>query len=319
MRIKGGGACLDASDPHECGLVRVVLQRLGDHEAMTSEGDDWAGLCCWVEEAQTLSSDPAAYPLARDSLLAGDTRGMPNGISVASVARAFLDSAVNDLATAVSSITAGHIHPVGLATLTRGSVELAGVGMWVLTGSKRQGRQQRALRVAHDSAFNATKFFEGLTDTSNPPEGLSQESAQGAQNYRNTCDQITTAAMALGIKKTTVTARLDRTGHLKSVDAARGTNFYQKWQLCSGYAHGLAWAPGIFNRHLYAHEMEGGGSLQGSHLPEDRAFAMLTWGRQAIEELRGTFAAGRISMPGFGEDATLFSGNPEQAQELLGN
>ncbi|WP_143469944.1 hypothetical protein [Kocuria sp. WRN011] len=163
------------------------------------------------------------------------------------------------------------------------------------------------------------KFFEGMTQTSNLPDWLAQESTQGAQSYREACDQIATAAVALGIKRTAVTARLDRTSHLKSVDAARGTNFHQKWQLCSGYAHGLGWAPSIFNRHLYTHEIAGSASLQGSHLPEDRAFDMLTWGRHAIEELRGTFAAGCKSMPGCGAGATLFSGAPEKAQELLGH
>lgn len=270
-----------------------------------------------MTDVRTLSSDPAAYSLAPDSLLAGDENGMPIEVSVAAVTRAFLDSAVDDLSGALSSIRGGKIYPVATATVTRGTVELAGLAMWVLTGAGRQGRQQRALRVAHDSAFNAAKFFQGLADSPGSPKDVRDDSSQAADHKKTACEQISAAAVGLGIKKTTVTARLDRTAHLKDVDNARGTSFFQRWQLCSGYAHGLAWAPEFFNRHLYTHEMEGGGTLQGGDLPKDRALAMLNWGRHAVEELQGTFAAGRASMPGWGDDATLFSGQPEQAQKLF--
>jgi len=281
------------------------------------EGKDWPKLNRWITEAQTFSNDRSAYPLAADSLLSGDEKGMPPGVSVAAVARSLLDSAVDDLSAALDSISAGMIHPVATATLTRGAVELAGLGMWVLTGSKRQGRQQRALRVAHDSAFNAAKFFRGLADSSGPAKPVREESSQAAEHRTEVCEQIVAAAARLGIKKTTVTARLDRTGHLQEVDKARDTDFFQRWQLCSGYAHGLAWAAEFFNRHLYTHEMEGGGQLQGGNLPVDRALVMLGWGRHAIEELQGTFEAGRTPMPGWGDDATLFSGQPEKARKLF--
>jgi hypothetical protein len=283
----------------------------------SAEDEGWLELRRWVMEAETLSTNPSAYPLAPDSLLAGDEEGMPPGVSVAAVTRALLDSAVDDLSGALSSISRGKIHPVATATVTRGAVELSGLGMWVLSGSERQGRQQRALRVAHDSAFNAAKFFQGLADSSSSPKLVREESARAAENRKVDCDQIVAAAGRLGIKKTTVTARLDRTAHLKEVDKARETDFFQKWQLCSGYAHGLAWAAQFFNQHLYTHEMEGGGSLQGSHLPADRALLMLGWGRHAVEELQGTFAVGRTPMPGWGSDTTLFSGQPEMARKLF--
>jgi hypothetical protein len=234
----------------------------------SAEGKEWLALHRWVADAQTLSRDHSAYPLAADSLLAGDEKGMPPGVSVAAVARSLLDSAVDDLSAALDSTSAGVIHPVATATLTRGVVELAGLGMWVLTGSKRQGRQQRALRVAHDSAFNAAKFFRGLADSSGPPKPVREESAQAAENRTEVCDQFVAAAARLGIKKTTVTARLDRTGHLQEVDKARDTDLFQRWQLCSGYAHGLAWAAEFFNRHLYTHEMEGGGSFKEAICPQ---------------------------------------------------
>lgn len=284
---------------------------------MNAFDEGWFELGRWVTMARDMSSDPAAYPISPESLLAGDENGMLQGVSVAAVARAFLDAAVDDLSGALSSITTGKIHPVATATVTRGAVELAGVAMWVLTGTGRRGRQQRALRVAHDSAFNAAKFFQGLSDSPGLPENVREESRQAAAHNRATCDEITAAALRLGIKKTAVTARLDRTAHLKDVDGARGTDFFQKWQLCSGYAHGLAWASEFFNRRLYTHEMEGGGNLQGGHLPQDRALVMLGWGRRAVEELQGTFAAGRTPMPGFGNDTTLFSRQRDKFQELF--
>lgn len=281
-----------------------------------ADNKEWIEFRRWVAEAQYLSSDYSAYPLAAGSLLAGDEKGMPAGVSVAAVARSLLDSAVDNLSAATDSISAGKIHPVGTATLTRGVVELAGLGMWVLTGSERRGRQQRALRVAHDSAFNAARFFRGHTELAGLPSGAGKEYAQAAEHQTEACERIVSAAVSLGIKKSTVTARLDRTGHLLEVDKARDTDFFQKWQLCSGYAHGLAWAAEFFNVHLYTHDMEGGGQLQGGHLPLDRALAMLGWGRHAIEELQGTFGAGRASMPGHVDDATLFSGKREKVLKL---
>lgn len=228
---------------------------------MNHSAEDWLELERWVIKTRDLSSDPSAYSLASDSLLAGDENGMPRGVSVGAVTRAFLDSAVDNLSGALSSIKTGKIHPVATATATRGAVELAGVAMWVLTGTGRRGRQQRALRVAHDSAFNAAKFFQGLADSTSSPQNVREESSQAAAHHRSTCDELSAAALRLGIKKTGVTARLDRTAHLKDVDEARGTDFFQKWQLCSGYAHGLAWASAFFNQHLYTHEMEGGRKL----------------------------------------------------------
>jgi hypothetical protein len=278
----------------------------------SAEDKDRLELHRWVVEAQTLLRDYSAYPLAADSLLAGDEKGMLPGVSVAAVARSLLDSAVDNLSAALDSISTGKIHPVATATLTRGVIELAGLGMWVLTGSMRQGRQQRALRVAHDSAFNAAKFFRVLADSSGPPKPVREENAQAADHQTEVCERIVSAAVRLGIKKTTVAARLDRTGHLQEVDKARDTEFLQRWQLCSGYAHGLARAAEFFNRHLYTHEMERGGQLQGVHLPADRALVMLGWGKHAIEEFQGTFAVGRAPMPGCGDDATLFSGQPEK-------
>lgn len=277
---------------------------------------DWRELADWMGKTRKQSAAPDAYPLAPGSLLAGDEGGMPPGVSVAAVTRSLLDSAVDNLSGAVLAITAGQIHPVATATTTRGAVELAGVGMWILAGTGRRGRQQRAMRVAHDSSFNAVKFFQGLADSPGSPKDVREESTQAVRHHRTNCDEISDAAVRLGIKKTAVTARLDRTGHLQEVDKARGTDFFRRWQLCSGYAHGLAWASSFFNRHLYTHEMEGGGNLQGGYLSEESALAMLGWGRHAIEELQGTFAAARTAMPDFGDDATLFSGQPERIQEL---
>jgi hypothetical protein len=278
---------------------------------------DWRELADWMGKTRKQSADRDAYPLAPDSLLAGDEQGMPPGVSVAAVTRALLDSAVDSLSGAVLAITAGQVHPVATATTTRGAVELAGVGMWILAGTGRQGRQQRAMRVAHDSSFNAVKFFQGLADSPGSPKNVQEECTQAVNHHRTNCVEISDAAVRLGIKKTAVTAKLDRTAHLREVDKARGTDFFRRWQLCSGYAHGLAWASSFFNRHLYTHEMEGGGNLQGGYLAGDSALAMLGWGRHAIEELQGTFAAVRTAMPDSSDDTTLFSGQPEKVKALF--
>jgi hypothetical protein len=114
------------------------------------------------------------------------------------------------------------------------------------------------------------------------------------------------AAAKAGLKKTRVTASLNRTEALKEVDTARDTQFFSRWQLCSGFAHGLAWAPAIFHTKIGTHTMEGGGTITLSTMTEESALEMLQWGQHAIEELRGTFGAGRTFITD-GADATLVS------------
>jgi hypothetical protein len=271
--------------------------------------EDWEQLGSWISRIQGLSVDKDAYPLAPDSILVGDEVGMPEGVSVAAVARSLLDSAVDDLASAfVLATEAGRLSPVGIPTLIRGVLELAGLGMWVLTGPERQGRQERALRVAHDSYFNASKFYDQLSKDTAVPANVREDAAKGAADNKSRCEALVAGATKNGLRKPKVTARLDRTAALKEVDAARETAFFSRWQLCSGFAHGLAWASQFFHKHVHTHAMEGGGMLTARRFDEDRVLSMLSWGRHAIEELTGTFGAGRMPAPGTGSDASLVSG-----------
>jgi hypothetical protein len=110
-----------------------------------------------------------------------------------------------------------------------------------------------------------------------------------------------------------VTASLNRTEALKEVDTARDSQFFSDWQLCSGFAHGLAWAPALFHTKVGTHTMEGGGTITLSTMTEESALVMLQWGQHAGEELRGTFGAGRTFITD-GADATLVS-KPMQKME----
>jgi hypothetical protein len=270
--------------------------------------DEWELLGSWIARAQDLSFDKDAYPLAPDSILVGDELGITGGASVAAVVRSLLDSAVDDLASAFALVTgAGRLSPVGIPTLVRGTIELAGLGMWVLTGQERSGRQERALRVAHDSYSNASKFYDQLSKSAAAPANVRAEATQGAADNKAWAVTLADDAAKRGLKKTRVTTQLNRTDALKEVDMARGTRFFSNWQLCSGFAHGLAWASQFFHIKVYTHAMEGGGMLTARTLEADRALTMLLWGKQAIEELTGTFAAGRMPAPGMGADASLVS------------
>lgn len=272
----------------------------------------WDLFRTWISDMQGLSVDKDAYPLAADSLLAGDEVGISDVVSTAAVVRSLLDSAVDDLASAFAlAADVGRLSPVGIPTLVRGSVELAGLGMWVLSGQGRQGRQERALRVAYDSFFNASKFFEVISRNNAAPTNVREEAAAASSYNKSCCETLLDRAVMGGLTKNKVKARLDRTGALKEVDAARETDFFSKWQLCSGFAHGLAWASQFFNTKVHVHTMEGGGLLTGRTLTEDRALVMLDWGRHAVDELTGTFAAARLSLPGANSDISIVSG-PER-------
>ncbi|WP_449373053.1 hypothetical protein [Arthrobacter psychrolactophilus] len=275
----------------------------------------WERLGARLSELQGLSIDREAYPLAPDSLLVGDESGMPESVSVAAVVRSLLDSAVDDLVSAFALATeAKRLSPVGIPTLVRGAIELAGLGMWVLAGNERLGRQERAIRIAYDSFVNASKFFEELSKNVAVPQSVRDDAAKGAVYNKSCCSTLLEGAARGGHKKNKVSARLNRTSALKEVDVARETDFFSKWQLCSGFAHGLAWASQVFHTQVHVHSMEGGGLLTGRTLEEDRAQAILNWGLHAVEELTGTFAAGRQSLPGPMRDCQL---SPAQREKSL--
>ncbi|MGY4543630.1 hypothetical protein ACVWY0_003570 [Arthrobacter sp. UYNi723] len=268
---------------------------------------DWEKLGFWIQEAQRQSANKHSYPLDSKSLLALDQQGMPEGTSVAAVVRSLLDSAVDDLASAFALVTeAGRPSPVGVPTLVRGSIELAGVGMWVLTGTGRSGRQERGLRVAHDSLINAKKYFTHISRDPTVPAKVKEEAIDSARNFEQQAKTLSASTSFLGIKKSLVTASLNRTDALQQVDKARGTLFFSRWQLCSGFAHGFSWAPQFFHDFLYTHTMEGGGVLTGRTMGPERTLAILQWGQHAIEELLGSFHQGRIPAPP-GARITIFA------------
>lgn len=277
------------------------------HMSSENLGDqEWTKLGQWLEQVQAWSWDKDSYPLGADSVLAGDEHGMPEGASVAAVVRSLLDSSVDDLASAcMLAAELGRISPVGIPTLVRGTIELSGLGMWVITGKGRQARQERALRVAHDSLMNAGKFYEHVAKDATWPASDRAEASKRAEKYKAQQELLIADAVKHGLKKTHITANLNRTEALKEVDKARETVFFSNWQLCSGFAHGLSWAAQSFNTFVYTHSMEGGGVLTGRTLEKDSALTLLNWGKFAIEELQGSFSVGRLPVPGATDTAEI--------------
>jgi hypothetical protein len=210
---------------------------------------------------------------------------MPTGASVAAIVRSLLDTAVDDLASAFGLAAGlGRLHPAGIPTLVRGTVELSGIGMWILTGKGRAGRQERALRVAHDSLFNASKFLSHMAADPTVPGHVQTDARAAAVKSKEEVESLLGSAAFLGLRKSAIKAPLNRSDALRQVDKERATDFFSRWQLCSGFAHGFAWAPQFFHDVAYRHVMEGGGMITGGHLSEERALVLLGWGRHAIEE-----------------------------------
>ncbi|MFF1831125.1 hypothetical protein [Paenarthrobacter sp. NPDC058040] len=166
-----------------------------------------------------------------------------------------------------------------------------------MTGAGRVGRQERALRVAHDSLFNAGKYFGHLAGNTTVPDRVQQDANIAAIDMNAQIDSLLSSASFLGMKKTAVKSALNRTAALQQTDKERGTEFFSRWQLCSGFAHGFSWAPQLFNGFAYRHVMEGGGVITGRVLNEERAFVLLGWGRHAIEELLLSFSQGLVPAP----------------------
>src|SRR5699024_1009036 len=95
--------------------------------------EDWQELAEWLLPLGKSVQDKEAFPLAPDSLLAGDDDGMFEHVSVAAVARSFLDSAVDHLRAAHALVfEGGRLSPTGIPTLVRSAIEFSGIGMWVI-------------------------------------------------------------------------------------------------------------------------------------------------------------------------------------------
>jgi hypothetical protein len=281
-------------------------------EETAVDSETWEQFGIWLADVQNLSQDTHAYPLALESLLAGDELDIPKGPGPAAVVRTLLDASVDNLGAAFSLAQAGRLSPVGIPTLVRGAIELSGLGMWVLTGPERAGRQERALRVGHDSLINAYKFFKERSELPGFSTEDKNAAAASAAEHKDSAAALGEAAAKEGLKRTRVTAKLNRTEALQEVDKARGSDFFSLWQLCSGFAHGLAWAPSLFHIPVGTHTMEGGGMITASTFDEERALMMFLWGKHAIEELRGTFAAGRSVTGG---PATTLVSMPREKME----
>ncbi|TNB69434.1 hypothetical protein FJ661_10745 [Pseudarthrobacter phenanthrenivorans] len=286
---------------------------------------EWNDLGLWLEKTHKRTSNRTSYPPDATSLLARDETGMPEGSSVAAIVRSLLDTAVDDLASAFGLAAGlGRLHPAGIPTLVRGAVELSGVGMWVLTGKGRAGRQERALRVAHDSLFNASKFFTHMAADPGVPGNVQADARKSSEDSKAQVDSLLGSAAFLGLRNAAIKAPLNRSDALRQVDKERGTDFFSRWQLCSGFAHGFAWAPQFFNDLAYRHVMEGGGVLTGRVLSEERALVLLRWGRHSIEEFTGSLNIGLmpneagdqltiVASPSLRVHPLFSSGQPEQA------
>ena len=159
---------------------------------------DWDELGQWLQKTHERSTNRHAYPPHVKSLLARDEQGMPEGSSVAAVVRSLLDAAVDDLTSAFDLAgTLGRLHPAGIPTLIRSSIELSCLGMWVLTDQGKPGRQERALRVAHDSLFNGKKYFSHLAANSRVPADVRHDATGMTGEFQRNIDGLLSNAAFL--------------------------------------------------------------------------------------------------------------------------
>lgn len=192
-----------------------------------TSSSDWEELRLWLQTTQDRSANKLSYSPQSDSLLARDEQGMPEGSSVAAVVRSLLDSAVDDLTSAYDLAAGlGRLHPAGIPTLVRGSIELSCMGMWIMTGLGGSGRQERALRVAHDSLFNAGKYFSHLAGNTRVPANVQEDAHKAAEDLKAQVERLLSSASFVGLKKSAVKAPLNRTDALKQMDKQRGTDFF---------------------------------------------------------------------------------------------
>jgi hypothetical protein len=169
------------------------------------------------------------------SSLAQDDAGL-RGYKVSTAVMSSIVSAVDHAITLHSLIMrAGEVTNAAPWTLLRGVIEPSSLAVWILDGSSRAHRQERALRVwRHDMRERSN--WEKDTDFVPTPPG---------QKATDRIKQIDEIANRLGLRAQQVSEKLYYSHTVRDAGQAAGMSGREalaRWRECSGFAHGRTWS-----------------------------------------------------------------------------
>lgn len=189
----------------------------------------WREMAPLIDRMAERIGTQGEFPVASGSSLAGDDAAS-SPYRVSYVVTASMTAGVDHLHAIKVLIRDAHIlHTMAPFSLARGALENLSLAYWVLHPSQRDNRVERALR------WHAQNYKDG--EKALAPRGVANSPAEPKLL------KLEAVAQQRGI-----TANI-RTGHT-STEAVKYSQEHAKqagavlfaWQLCSGFAHGRAWA-----------------------------------------------------------------------------
>lgn len=187
----------------------------------------------------------------------------------AEVSRQSLMSATQHLNLARVAIEAGELFPTAHYTVLRGGLVGASLAVWVLGPDMPTERQQRALRVVHESYTKALQHHDEVRKVVDPSHPDAADWLDAGAHLRQRRDQtraLWTSATLLSAKQPMQTTAVIGQVADELFDGMTAFEVKRLWQQMSGDAHSLMWAVvgrSTLTRHVGGGmaEMAAGGDL----------------------------------------------------------
>ncbi|KRE33061.1 hypothetical protein ASG82_22785 [Mycobacterium sp. Soil538] len=192
-------------------------------------------------------NNPSDFAVSPGSSLAGDDKAS-DPYQVSHAVQMCIVTGVDHLHAVKSLfIESGVLHSAAPFTLVRGALEILSTAFWILHPSKRDTRVERVLR------WNAKNFHD------QHPALLSLKLSDAASRDAKYA-RLAEVGAPRGISLETVKKGYASTEAVKYADTnSPSATPLLPWQMCSGYAHGRAWAfLGMADREMFQETDEPG-------------------------------------------------------------
>jgi hypothetical protein len=174
---------------------------------------------------------------AQSSQLTGDDADM-GGFYVSYAVNGAIAAALDHAITLKLLVTkAGAVTNAAPWTLLRGVLEPASVAAWIIVGSRRAIRRERALRFWHHDMTERAKWEADTGHVVNPP----------GKDGRTRAGEIVQIAKTLSLRENQVVTPLSYSDAVAHAGEAAGwprPKARALWRECSGFAHGRGWPLG---------------------------------------------------------------------------
>lgn len=233
-----------------------------------------------------LAEVDAASSLARDN---EETKGY----WVSTIVDQSITAALDHTIALRDVVGSGHVTHAAPWTILRGVLEPAAVAVWVLNGTKRQQRQERAFRVWYHDYIERGKWERAVRDVVAAPA-----KAAGAR-----ASEIVAVAKSLGLRPAQVVAPFnysDAVAHAGQAVGWKRETATARWRESAAFAHGRYWPVMRLGSPLSAERIRGGYTIAFG-LNEEHHRELATLVTAVVEQALMDFAKAAAGERGDGD------------------